>query len=43
MKSEIEVKAKVKQIKGVKDVEVHITFDPPWKPTEEVKAMLGLP
>ena len=38
-----EVKAKVKAIKGVKDVEVHITFDPPWKPTEEIKAMLGLP
>lgn len=38
-----EVKAKVKQLKGVKDVEVHITFDPPWKPSEDIKAMLGLP
>ena len=26
---------------GASDVEVEITFDPPWKPSEELKEMLG--
>ena len=28
--------------KGVKEVEVEVTFDPPWKPSEELKEMLGM-
>lgn len=27
---------------GAKTVEVEVTFDPPWKPSEEVLATLGL-
>jgi len=34
----------VKTVRGVKDVKVHLTFDPPWDPAkmnEEVKLKLG--
>lgn len=34
----------VKTVKGVKEVKVHLTFDPPWDPakmSEEVKLKLG--
>ena len=37
-----DVKMKVKELKGVGEVEVEITFDPPWEPSEEVKMMLGM-
>jgi metal-sulfur cluster biosynthetic enzyme len=37
-----EVHQKVKRIEGVKDVNIRVTFAPPWEPPEEVKAMLGL-
>ncbi|PJB13200.1 MAG: SUF system Fe-S cluster assembly protein [Flavobacteriales bacterium CG_4_9_14_3_um_filter_40_17] len=40
-----EVEDKVKTIEGVKDVEVEITFDPPWTQdlmSEEAKLELGL-
>ena len=30
------------QQKGVKEVEIEVTFDPPWKPSEELKEMLGM-
>ncbi len=37
-----EVKDKIqKQIKG-STVEVELTFDPPWTPTEEIKTLLGV-
>ncbi|WP_121956993.1 metal-sulfur cluster assembly factor [Petrotoga sp. 9PWA.NaAc.5.4] len=38
-------KEKVKQIKDVNEVEIEVTFDPPWDPniaSEEVKNLLGL-
>jgi len=37
-------KEAVMKVDGVKDVEVNLTFDPPWNPTmasEEVKKKLG--
>ncbi|HLE07536.1 MAG TPA: metal-sulfur cluster assembly factor [archaeon] len=37
-----DLKNKVKSIEGVSDVEVELTFDPPWQPSEELKAMLGV-
>ncbi len=37
-----EVKAKTSQIEGVKEVEVEITFDPPWQPSEQLRATLGI-
>ena len=41
----LEVKEKVKSIDEIKDVEVEITFDPPWKQelmSEEAKLELGM-
>ncbi|RNL81885.1 SUF system Fe-S cluster assembly protein [Sinomicrobium pectinilyticum] len=41
----VEVEEKVKSIDGLKDVEVEITFDPPWSQelmSEEAKLELGL-
>lgn len=40
-----EVKTKVKQVEGVTDVEIELTFDPPWDKdmiTEEGKLELGM-
>jgi len=40
-----EVKSKVKEIKGVKEVEVDIVWDPPWTPemmSKEARAILGI-
>jgi len=36
------VQSEVGQLEGVEDVKVEITFDPPWEPSDEVKAMLGM-
>jgi len=36
-----EVKAKVAELK-VKEVNVELTFNPPWEPSDEIKAALGL-
>lgn len=36
---------KVRQIEGVKDVKINLTFDPPWTPdrmSEEVKKRFGI-
>lgn len=38
-----DVKAKVKDIAKAKKVDVEVTFDPPWKPSDEIRMMLGLP
>lgn len=27
---------------GAADVRIHVVFNPPWKPTEELRAMLGV-
>ena len=35
----------ITEVEGVKDVEVNITFDPPWSPdsiTEDGRKLLGL-
>jgi FeS assembly SUF system protein len=40
-----DVKTKVKQVKGVKNVDVDIVWDPPWSPekmSKKAKAMLGV-
>jgi len=28
--------------KGIKDVTIEITFEPPWQPSDEVREMLGV-
>ena len=41
----VEIEEKVKSLDELKDVEVEITFDPPWTPelmSEEAKLELGL-
>ena len=37
-----EIKAKISELESVKEVDVEITFDPPWKPSEELRATLGV-
>ena len=37
-----EIKAKVSQINGVKEVNVDVVFDPPWQPSEQLRATLGV-
>ncbi len=37
-----QVKQGVGAVAGVKEVEVKLTFSPPWQPSEDVKATLGL-
>lgn len=42
---EAEIKDKVRQIKGIKEVSVQLVFDPPWtmdRLTERAKAMMGI-
>ena len=36
------VRKEVSSIKGINKVDIDLTFDPIWRPTEEVKEMLGL-
>ncbi|MCH8004582.1 MAG: metal-sulfur cluster assembly factor [Nanoarchaeota archaeon] len=36
-----EIKTKVRELEGVKEVNVNVVFDPPWKPSEELRATLG--
>lgn len=37
-----EVKSKVNELDGVEEVKVEVVFTPPWEPSDEVKAMLGM-
>ena len=37
-----EVKRKLYEIKGVKEINVEVIFDPPWEPSEELRAMFGV-
>jgi len=37
-----EVKDKINTLPGVKEVEVEVVFDPPWEPSEDLKAMMGI-
>lgn len=36
-----EIETKLKEA-GAETVEVEITFDPPWKPSDELRAILGV-
>ncbi len=37
-----QVRSKVTALSGALPVEVKVVFSPPWEPSEEVKAMLGM-
>lgn len=37
-----EVQDKLKTLPGIETVEVDVVFDPPWEPTEDLKAMMGI-
>lgn len=37
-----EINSALKNIKGIGEVKVEVVFDPPWKPSEELKQMLGI-
>ena len=37
-----EIQQKVAEMEGVKDVRVEVTFEPPWEPSDELRAMLGV-
>lgn len=37
-----DVKNELNKIAGTKKVDVVVVFEPPWKPSEELRAMLGV-
>ena len=37
-----EIRSRIMGIKGMKDVEVEVTFDPLWQPSEQLRATLGV-
>ena len=37
-----DITKKIKDIPGVKNVKVNVVFEPPWKPSDELRAMLGV-
>ena len=37
-----QVETQVGELDGVEEVQVNIVFSPPWEPSEDVKATLGL-
>jgi metal-sulfur cluster biosynthetic enzyme len=37
-----EIKDKAKELSGIKETNVEIVFQPPWQPSEELKALLGI-
>ncbi len=37
-----EVKTKTEDLEGIKQTDVEVVFDPPWEPSEELKAMMGI-
>ena len=37
-----EIRSRILGIKGMKDVEVEVTFDPLWQPSEQLRATLGV-
>lgn len=37
-----EVQTKVGELEGVEGVDVDVVFDPPWEPSDDVKALLGV-
>ncbi len=37
-----EIQEKLMKLDGIKGVEIELTFEPPWKPSDELKDMLGV-
>ena len=37
-----EVKDKLRTLHGVENVNVEVVFTPPWEPSEDLKAMMGI-
>ncbi len=37
-----DITRKLKEVPGVKDVKLNVVFEPPWKPSDELRAMLGV-
>ena len=37
-----EVKEKIEEFDEVDEVDVEVVFDPPWEPSDELKAILGI-
>ena len=37
-----EVKARIKEDTGAEEVQIDITFEPPWQPSQELRMMLGV-
>lgn len=37
-----EIKEKLMELENVRGVEIELTFEPPWQPSEELKMQLGL-
>ncbi len=37
-----DIKKKLSEMKEINSVNVEITFNPPWQPSEELRAMLGV-
>lgn len=37
-----EVRSKTEDMEGVAETNVEVVFDPPWQPSEELKALMGI-
>ncbi|HLC19867.1 MAG TPA: metal-sulfur cluster assembly factor [Candidatus Nanoarchaeia archaeon] len=37
-----EIKARVKEDTDAEEVEIEVTFEPPWQPSEDLRMMLGV-
>ncbi len=37
-----DIKEKAGEVPGVRETNVEVTFNPPWTPSEDLKAMLGI-
>ena len=37
-----EIKEKTSEVPGIRETNVEVVFTPPWEPSEDLKAMLGL-
>ncbi len=37
-----EIKMKLREIEGVKEVQIELTFEPRWQPSDELRAMMGI-
>jgi metal-sulfur cluster biosynthetic enzyme len=37
-----QVRQKVTALDGIESAQVQVVFDPPWEPSEDLKAMMGL-